>query len=73
MEEVINWIDIKEKLPEFLSNVIVQRSNGDEVPCYYHGDGLGRMAWYYKPGVISDFQSKHTNEFIHDTTHWRYL
>jgi hypothetical protein len=69
----MEWIDVNDKLPEKFSVVLAQKKDGSTVKSYYHGDGLGRLATYFKPGVISEFQSTEDKSFLHDVTHWKPL
>lgn len=66
------WKSIDKKPPNF-SKIWVKVKNGTIKKCYHHGDGLGRLAFYFKKEIISDFVCAETKCFLYDVTHWRDL
>lgn len=65
----MQWISVKDKLPDSHDIVRVRRANGDEIKAYFHKD---KMVWlqFYCKEELSHFQSHKTGEWLFDVKHW---
>jgi flagellin-specific chaperone FliS len=68
----IEWISVKDRLPESHDIIKVKNENGDEIKAYFHAD---QMSWlyFYTKEKLSHFQCKNSLKFLHDVTHWMSL
>jgi hypothetical protein len=67
----MEWIDVKDRIPEYLCVLMVKRENGSIEKVNFHHDQMQWLSFYTKE-KLSHFQSCETNRFLHDVTHWAF-